>query len=81
MEFAGFGLGGIIVLVVIAILLANSGARRTRNAPLAGVCGGLARHFGVGEGLFRFIAIIMLLCSFGSALLIYIILALALPKD
>lgn len=81
MTFAGMGIGGLIVLVLVAILLANTGARRTRNAPLAGVCGGLARHFGVGEGLFRFLAVILLLCSGGTALLIYIVLALALPKD
>lgn len=81
METAGLGLGGIILVVIIAILLANSGARRTRNAPIAGVCGGLARHFGVGAGLFRFLAFILLLGSFGTALFIYIILALAMPKD
>lgn len=81
MEFAGLGIGGIIVLVLVAILLARSGARRTRNAPIAGVCGGLARHFGVGEGLFRLLTFILLLCSGGTALFIYIVLALALPKD
>jgi len=72
---------GLIVLVIVAILLSKSGARRVNDGPLGGVCGGLARHFGTTELLMRVLAVIFLLCSGGTAILVYIILWAALPKS
>lgn len=75
------GLGGLVLLIIICIMLSKSGARRVRNGSLGGVCAGLARHFGLTTGFVRLLAIIFLICSGGTAILVYLILCLALPKD
>jgi phage shock protein PspC (stress-responsive transcriptional regulator) len=74
------GILGLIVLVIVAVLLSRSGVRRVSDGPIAGVCGGLARHFGTTELLMRVVAVIALLCTGGTAIVIYIILWAALPK-
>ncbi len=74
------GVGGLVLLIIICLLLGSSGARRVRNAPLGGVCGGLARHFGLEPSFVRLLAIIFLICSGGTAILVYLVLCLALPE-
>lgn len=75
------GLGGVVLLIIICLLLGSSGARRVRNGSIGGVCGGLARHFGLTPGFVRLLAVIFLICSGGTAILVYLVLCLALPKD
>lgn len=47
----------------------------------AGVCGGLAKYFGVSSTVIRILFIITFFASSGSTLLVYIALALALDKE
>lgn len=47
---------------------------------LAGVCGGMAEYFGLDPVLVRIIWVIFALASFGTAILIYIVLWLIIPK-
>lgn len=75
------GIFGLIALIIVAVLLSRSGARRVSNGTIGGVCGGLARHFGTTELLMRILAVIFLVCSAGTAVLVYIILWAALPKS
>ncbi len=48
---------------------------------LFGVCGGIARYFDVDPTIVRIIYIILVLASFGWALLLYIILGIVMPED
>lgn len=54
--------------------------RSTTNSRLLGVCGGLAEYLGIGATLMRIVAVISALCSFGTTLVIYFVLALLMPK-
>lgn len=48
---------------------------------IAGVCGGLAKYFGISAGVIRALFIITLFAGGGTSLLIYIALAIALDKE
>lgn len=47
----------------------------------AGVCGGLARYFGISATVVRFIFIAAFFMSWGASLLVYFGLSLAMPKE
>ena len=47
----------------------------------AGVCGGLAKYFGISSTVLRVLFVITFFASSGSTLLVYIALALALDKE
>lgn len=47
----------------------------------AGVCGGLAKYFGISSTVIRVLFVITFFASSGSTLLVYIALALALDKE
>ena len=47
-----------------------------RNAKLAGVCSGIGRHFGVDTTLVRAAFVLGTLLGFGSAVLLYLAIAL-----
>ncbi len=51
---------------------------RSRNAVLAGVCGGIAQYFGLSIGGVRFITLLLILFG-GLSLWVYIILWILLP--
>lgn len=83
----------LVVLGVIVIVVAMRGGvrptlpgagvavyRSRRNRMIAGVAGGLAEYFNVDPLLVRLIFVFIGLASFGSALLLYIILALVMPE-
>ncbi|KAB2922512.1 MAG: PspC domain-containing protein [Bacteroidetes bacterium] len=55
--------------------------RSYRDKKLAGVCGGLAEYFGVDPSIMRLLYVVLCLASFGAALVLYVILALAVPYD
>lgn len=50
------------------------------NAMLGGVCSGLAAYFGVDVVWARIAAIILLVVSFGTAVLVYILLCIVMPE-
>ncbi len=61
----------------------NNRLYRSRNGALAGVCGGLARYFGLDAGLLRIAALILFLfggLSFWAYLILWIIVPLE-PKQ
>lgn len=47
----------------------------------AGVCGGLARYFGISSTVIRLLFVITLFAGWGASLLVYIALAIALDKE
>lgn len=48
---------------------------------IAGVCGGLAKYFGISAGVIRVLFLITLFAGGGTSLLIYLALAIALDKE
>ena len=53
--------------------------RERKGAIISGVCQGLATRFGIRADLIRIIWLLFLIPSFGTALIIYIILAIIMP--
>lgn len=54
--------------------------RSDENKMLAGVCGGIAEHFGVDPTLIRLAWVVFSLLG-GSGLLAYILAAIIIPRD
>jgi phage shock protein C len=48
---------------------------------LFGVCGGLAEYFGMDSTIVRIIFVTLAILAIGSPILIYLIMALVMPKD
>jgi phage shock protein C len=48
---------------------------------LSGVCGGLAKYFGISSTMVRLIFAIATIFGYGGMILIYLALAIALPKE
>jgi len=55
--------------------------RSFANSVFLGVCGGLGEYFGIDPVLVRIIFVLAFFLGFGSPVLIYIILALLMPKQ
>ena len=55
--------------------------RSRDNRMLAGVCGGLAKYFGMDPVLVRVLAVVAIFLSFSLAVLAYIILAVVVPLE
>ena len=55
--------------------------RDMTNKMILGVCSGLANEFGVDVTVMRFIFVIAALMGIGFPILIYIVLALLMPKN
>ena len=53
--------------------------KRSANKMLAGVCGGLAEYVGMDATIVRVIYALLVICG-GVGLLLYLILALLMPK-
>ena len=53
---------------------------RSSNKMLAGVCAGLAEHFGLSTGAMRIVFIILLFVTFSAAGIAYLILWILLPE-
>ena len=60
--------------------MANKLYRSRDNRLIAGVCGGLADFFGLSPKIVRIICALMMMV-YGSGLIIYIILAIFIPKE
>jgi phage shock protein C len=54
--------------------------RSTENKVIAGICGGIAEYFNVDPVLVRIIFVILLIASFGTAALAYVIAWVIIPK-
>ena len=52
----------------------------TTDKKIAGVCGGIAEHFGIDSLLVR-IGFLVLFLGYGTGVLLYILLWLLAPKD
>lgn len=48
---------------------------------IAGVCGGLSKHFGINANVIRFLFLITVFAGIGAPVIIYIALAIALNKE
>lgn len=55
--------------------------RSTKDAKLLGVCGGLGEYFGLDSTIIRLILLVLLVCSLGTAIILYLLAALIIPKD
>jgi len=55
--------------------------RSRKNKMLFGVCGGLGEYFNVDPTLVRILFIILLLGSVGTAILLYLLLAIVIPEE
>ena len=55
--------------------------RSTKDAKLLGVCGGLGEYFGLDSTIIRLILLVLLVCSLGTAIILYLLAALLIPKD
>ena len=60
--------------------MANKLYRSRDNRWIAGVCGGLAEFFGLSPKVVRIICALFIMI-YGSGLMIYIILAIFIPKE
>lgn len=54
--------------------------RSTQNKVLAGICGGIADYFSVDPVLIRIIFVVLLIASFGTAAIAYLIAWVIIPK-
>lgn len=60
----------------------NSKLTKTENdRVLAGVCGGLAKFFGMDSSVFRILFALCTIFGVGSPVIIYIILMVIMPSD
>ena len=48
---------------------------------LCGVCGGIGQYFNIDPTIIRILAVILAVCSFGTAVIVYFGCALIIPKD
>ena len=55
--------------------------RTTWDAPISGVCGGLARYMGVDPTLIRVLAVIAAVLTFPAALIAYAVMWAVIPKE
>lgn len=60
--------------------MASTGLVRTRNNVVAGVCGGLARRFGLSPFLVRLLFVISCVLP-GPQIVIYIAMWIVIPKE
>lgn len=54
--------------------------RLRKGKCITGVCGGIARYFGVDAKVVRLITV-LLIAVYGSGLIVYILLTLFIPKE
>lgn len=55
--------------------------RSNSDRIIAGVCGGLGNYLGIDPVLVRVVAVVLAAMSFGTVLVIYILLALIIPLE
>lgn len=55
--------------------------RSRQERMVAGVCGGLATYLGIAPTLVRLVAMLLAIVSFGTTILVYLILAIVIPLE
>ncbi|MER2599398.1 MAG: PspC domain-containing protein [Caldilineales bacterium] len=55
--------------------------RSRNNRVIAGVCGGIGAYFGIDPVLVRVLAVVLGLGSFGTLLVLYLLLAFIIPLE
>ena len=55
--------------------------RTSWDAPISGVCGGLARYFGLDPTLVRVLAVLLAVFTFPAAVIAYIVAWAVIPKE
>lgn len=55
--------------------------RSKTDKTIGGVCGGMAEYFNIDSTLIRIIAFVSLLCSFGTALFVYLAMWIIIPSE
>ncbi len=55
--------------------------RSVEDRKLFGVCGGIAKYFGIDSTIVRFLFVFLVLASFGWGVLLYIILGIIMPEE
>ncbi|WP_036223904.1 PspC domain-containing protein [Marmoricola sp. URHB0036] len=55
--------------------------RTSWDAPISGVCGGLARYFGLDPTLVRVLAVLLAVFTFPAAIIAYIVAWAVMPKE
>ena len=55
--------------------------RSRNNRVIAGVCGGIGEYFGIDPVLVRIVAVVLGLGSFGTLLVLYLLLAFIIPLE
>ncbi len=55
--------------------------RSSSNKVIAGVCGGLAKYFGMDPTLVRILWVVLTLVSLGAGLIGYLLIALLVPQE
>jgi phage shock protein PspC (stress-responsive transcriptional regulator) len=61
--------------------LVEEWTRSSEGRMVAGVCAGLARRFGISVTVFRLAFIVGALLSFGTAIILYVVLWVVMPLD
>jgi phage shock protein C len=55
--------------------------RTSWDSPISGVCGGLARYFGLDPTLVRVLAVLLAVFTFPAAIIAYIVAWAVMPKE
>ena len=55
--------------------------RTSWDAPISGVCGGLARYFGIDPTLVRVLAVLLAVFTFPAAIIAYLVAWAVMPKE
>ncbi|UTR11727.1 PspC domain-containing protein [Evansella sp. LMS18] len=55
--------------------------RTTNDRKIAGVCGGLGKYFNIDPTVIRILALVLLIVSFGTAVLAYLIGVFVIPNE
>lgn len=55
--------------------------RTSWDAPISGVCGGLAKYFGVDPTLVRVLAVIAAVVTFPAAVIAYVVAWAVMPRE
>jgi phage shock protein C len=55
--------------------------RSRRERMVSGVCGGIAEYFEIDPTLIRLIAVVLAVASFGTAFVVYLVMAIVVPEE
>ncbi len=55
--------------------------RSRHDRMVSGVCGGIADHYEIDPTLVRLLAVVLTLVSFGTAVVVYVVMAIVVPEE